>query len=467
MAAPKKGRRWIGLAAALLAFVLLLTVYYVLTRKGTRDTGEPSQTASSPVVERIPAATIQHIEITRGDGEFVLDLIDGTWILKSEPERPMDPSKMAKVTYALGTLTIKRLIEKNPSDLKPYGLSEPVVTVRASSPTQSETICLGDENPVTGDRYILWSDGTVYTAAADELAKLDVSLSDLTYMESMPSVELDDIRRMTVMDSEGKEILRIDHLEAARKDDFSQSYLWYVSQDGREHAADTEGIETLVRKCLSVELKDCLSYYSDESLLSRYGLDVPQLIVVVETSRGPVLTLMLGKEDSGKLALRFNDCKGIYSTDAVSLMNDLKKDAAEFWPMEWIHIPADDLTGLNLVFSGTAMEMSRSEDQWYLNGSEMENTDFNALYAALSALAPQGWTEREVPDNAVSALSVRLTREGQTMLVRFLEYDIGFYAAEIQGQTELLFSRRDVDAFRTTAMDTFLKTVEKYQEEEP
>lgn len=159
------------------AVIVLLIVGIVIINNidiaeniGIQATSEPIFTVYSEEIDKISEISVEF------NGETIKAVnTDGGWSLNGMNTDETDTVKVQGFVGAASTVTSKRKVEENPSDLAQYGLTNPSVTVNVTNKNGDTTrLLIGDKSPVLGEYFIMKDDNAVYTmygTAVDTLTK--------------------------------------------------------------------------------------------------------------------------------------------------------------------------------------------------------------------------------------------------------------------------------------------------------
>ena len=143
-----------GRATIILAVVavgLLAYVYFVELARPAPSGLEQR----SPELFKFDPADLRFIEVRTGGGQVRAERSEGgEWRLTSPEAAPADPARLDSVGRQLGSLVAGRVVEEQPSDLAPYGLSQPVLTATVGlKDGRQEQLFFGQTNPAGLSRY--------------------------------------------------------------------------------------------------------------------------------------------------------------------------------------------------------------------------------------------------------------------------------------------------------------------------
>jgi hypothetical protein len=168
----------------LLIAVALLAVLGGATwwsNKHPKDTKSPTDTSTK--VLTIPDDQFKEIRVQRiNTGPLVLRRSDDKkWRIAEPKPLPADQDAVGQMVSTLSSLSADKVIEEKASDLIPYGLTTPSMTVTVTRKDgKTDTLQVGDETPTGAGSYAkLANDPRVFTVASFNKTALDKNPNDL------------------------------------------------------------------------------------------------------------------------------------------------------------------------------------------------------------------------------------------------------------------------------------------------
>ena len=263
----------------------------------------------------VAAGRIVDLTVNAGSGDVTVltrteNEID--WVVTAPVETEADDNAATAIATTLAALEIRRVVEEEATDLAPFGLTEPSVSVTFATPDgEPLTLAVGDETPTGGERYAAIGDRVILVADFVEstLNRTTFELRDRSILEftgpdvTSFSVEQDD-----------------DALRFAKAD--SQ---WRVVEP-LEARADFGLVEALVGRLGSGEMIAIESESAAEDALEPFGLDDPRLSATVEVG-GESYTLLVGDENPETTVYARDAARGLVFTIDAALVDDLARGA--------------------------------------------------------------------------------------------------------------------------------------------
>src|SRR3954447_152818 len=117
------------LIASFLLAALAGVVFWAQKQPSTPSTD--TNTPPTPKLADIPESSIQQVEITRkASPPVTLQRESGKWVITTPQKLPADQDAVSSLLTNLSPLNGDSLVEEKASNLAPYGLNAPAVTVK-------------------------------------------------------------------------------------------------------------------------------------------------------------------------------------------------------------------------------------------------------------------------------------------------------------------------------------------------
>lgn len=366
---------------------------------------------------------------------------DGTWTVTGNAAYPLDQADVQAMADDLLALTGSRQLNgvTDPAD---YGLAEPAFTVTANwSDGTSTTYALGDETPFGGSYYLsLGQEGIIYTVDADISDIFDTTLSALTVLDTLPTVN--SAVRLTVGST-----LDIVKDEVSRS--INEGELWYDNATG--HALDGTAAEKLISAAQGIEWDALTDATATDDALTAYGVDNASAtaITLYADADSPALTLLIGAQnDDGDYYARLSGSSMVCTVASGDVASLLSATAEAMPSMTLIDVSAENL----LTAAFTAGEYAHTWQPAHDTADSADTADTElpsdetgeALFTALTALTAS--TCLDAPVDGATLLTVAVTAlDGQSAVLTFTEYDADSYAVSVLDRA-FLTDAADVDA---------------------
>lgn len=272
--------------------ILLLAAYFgiQLLNKKQAEKQEAKEEAEAVYVTDIEELTSIRYDV--GNGEFMFEKQDGTWIYTEDPDFPLAESYPEQMADTFGRLKAERKLTDGDT-LDAYGLDDPAYTVELTDADGNATM-LYFGNAVD-DVYYLTVDDTekVYTVSSAVISDLQYTLDDMAVLDEYPSIGSGNLKKETITQN-GETVI-------------------YDS----ENDDDAENIATVAGGLGAVSLSSVADYSVEEANLAGYGLDESSRITVeatyTEDEEEQLLTLYIGNDDgNGYRYVMINESDIVY-----------------------------------------------------------------------------------------------------------------------------------------------------------
>ena len=197
------------------------------------------------------------------------------WHWTEDEAFPVNAEKIEALLSDFEQLGAAFIIEEV-EDFGLYGLDDPVCTIRLETDTDTYEILLGDYSAMDSRRYVSIGDGNVYLVKNDPFDDYEIELDDTILHDDTPSFET-----ITSLTFEGTENYTI-----TREEESSATYcaddVYFTQKDGGSVPLDTYRVENYGADISVLNLETYATYNVTEEDLAAWGLDTPELTVVVD-----------------------------------------------------------------------------------------------------------------------------------------------------------------------------------------
>ena len=387
---------------------------------------------------------------------------DGTdWSYTTDSSFPVNGSYLDAMVSALSEVCASTAIDA-PEDLSQYGLDAPLCTVTVTTAEGDQTLSIGSESALGGERYVTLDGTAVYLVSSDLLNNFEYGLYDLVETETIPA--MNDITGFTVQAD--TQTLTIQHLEDSGLA-YSDSYEWFAEEDSGYVTLDTSLTQALTGEVTGLTWESCVDYAADEASLAVYGLTDPACTVTItyiETEGGAEKTfgLELGGYSGSSCYARLAGSSMVYLVDAAVSDTLLYTTVEELLPDDVLEMDWDEVTELDITLDGVTYtlihETVEETDEegtvtettrWTKDGEELSLT---SALNALTGYASTGYATGITPErDAVLSLVIRREVENwQEVEVVFYAYDSESCLVTLNGESTVFVARTDIDDLTAT-----------------
>lgn len=375
-------KNWKKIIILLVIFVVFLAAFIFLNGEQSKiDNGSespsPTDVASSDEIKLIDIAQedISKIVLKREEGEIVLTEEeryvetletndDGTTKKVTEkkkiwvnPSFDVDNDLVEDIVSAAATVTTKRLIDENPSDLTIYGLDNALITTFISEEGKEVSIEIGNLTPKQDSYYVRRLEKPeVYTIDSYKgktlrYGKFDLMSKNLYGTEALSA---EDVTNLSFSRA-GEEVF------SAEKN--ASSADWVITGPIPEREANITELSKFLNWVSSLRVKKFVE--ENPSDLKLYGLESPKYVFDY-TLNGKTYRMMLGSKNESEYYGMMEGNNAVFSVDATSL--------------NFIDLPLKDLVSLfayiPLIYEveKLVVEIDGRTDVLLINESQEEGT---------------------------------------------------------------------------------------------
>lgn len=511
-----------ALIAGIIILALLLVFYLVLhnsSKKDSQDTEKTSETAFETTVEDISEAVFKS-----GENEYKFTKSDDTWKYNGDENFPLDQSAFETIISKFEKIAADRVLEK-PDNISEYGLDNPTVTVSLKDKDGKEqTLQFGDTNSVTSSSYMTVNKDNekVYMVSSTIVTSLQFDINDLAEKETFPSIT--DITGVTMersgqtfsvsKDSSSSTGWIVTGWDGTKKDAGSSqvseftnpvtSLSWssFISQnteDLSQYGLDNPTIITInyqvtETKSADETKADSADTADDTNTTDNKSKDAEAESDTTEDTEEKVTVdkqevLLIGsKTEDDSYYAKLQSQSGVYTISSSTVDNLLNAEVNQFlstYVSDYIFADLDKVTiekdGNTYEFTKKTEEKQAESDSgkeekedtdaekeettkvttYYMNGKEIELSDFSEFYSLISGMECQERLDT-VPDTKNPPdMTVHFYKEnGVDVTVEYYTYDSNFYLVKDSKENASLVNKMKVKEL-TEAFYAFLEKQNK------
>jgi len=372
------------IVAAVLFFILAGVLYWSEHHKPAADAAKTSSD-TPPVILKLDESAITKLEIKRKDvAPLALAKGDsGKWQITGPRPLGADETAVSGMVSTISSLNSERLVDDKASDLKQYGLDQPVFELDITEKNnKTQKLLMGDDTPTSGAVYVmLKGDPRVFSVPKTVKASVDKSLNEVRDKRLL-TANADKISRLElVVKSKAQDI------EFGRnKDD------WQILKP-KPLRADSVLVAELARK-LS-ETKMDLGAADNGDIAREFALAIPVATAKVTDESGTqeleVRKSTAGK-DKGNFYAKSSAVEGAYKIEA-ELGQALDKGLDDFRNKKVFDFSYSDPNKVELHDGSKAYFLTRNGDDWWSNGKKMDTSTVQSLVSKLRDLSAQKFLE--------------------------------------------------------------------------
>ena len=511
-----------ALIAGIIILALLLVFYLVLhnsSKEDSQDTEKTSETAFETTVEDISEAVFKS-----GENEYKFTKSDDIWKYNGEENFPLDQSAFEEIISKFEKIAADRVLEK-PDNISEYGLDNPTVTVSLKDKDGKEqTLQFGDTNSVTSSSYMTLNKDNekVYMVSSTIVTSLQFDINDLAEKETFPSItditgvimERNGQTFSVFKDSSSSTGWTVTGWDGTKKDAGSSqvseftnpitSLSWssFISQnteDLSQYGLDnptiitinyqvTETKSTDKTKDDSADTADGSNTTDNKSKDAEAESDTTEDTEEKVTVDKQEVLLIGNKTEDNSYYAKLQSQSGVYTLSSSTVDNLLNAEVNQFlstYVSDYIFADLDKVTiekdGNTYEFTKKTEEKQVESDSdkentedtdteeeetttvttYYMNGKEIELSDFSEFYSLISGMECQERLDT-VPDmENQPEMTVHFYKEnGVDVTTEYYAYDSSFYLVKDSKGNASLVNKMKVKEL-TEAFNAFLEKQNK------
>ncbi len=326
---------------------------------------------------------VNRIEIKKGDLVTLLEKTDkDNWMLQKPLAVNADK---AEVTSILSELQYMKKISsiKASSDLKPYGLAEPVFVAslwtgaieptKAGQAKKEHSIYVGSKRAGGDEVYIrLEGSNEILLVPGTILDKFGKSVSDLR-TKKVFDIETEAVEKMEIQNASSEII------SCVRKGNN-----WHLTTPVSD-LCDNEKVVEIINKLKNLKIDKSDFMTEDDSNLTKYGLDMPKITVAIE-QRGKTETVIFGHSLDNKVYTKHKDAPSIFMI-GETVLADLSKKPNDIRDRKVCRFEPLGVAKLNLKSGENTIMIEKSKEyDWKFTSPVEMFADADSLKALISAV---------------------------------------------------------------------------------
>jgi hypothetical protein len=451
----------IALTGALVV-VVGLAVWFTLKPPGKAGQAAASDEADKVEISKAELNDIKEMDVDSPRGKLRLFKVGDNWKADTSYPVTLDKSSVEDLEYSFARLYSEKVIEKDPKDLKIYGLDPPVAIARAYLKDGSTIeLHLGNQTPA-GNTYYLQKKGdpTVYAVWMNHGEHFQWVVNDLRD-KKLAAIDPQKLKAVKIV---RKGQPTIDIVSKDEQDDsevvFSMGLYRMIQPYSRPYATDTQAMSDWLQKMPTFAIDKFVE--DNVKDWARYGLASPSAELFMQDDKN-TLHLYFGD--------RTRDGKDVYfrvaGQDSAYAMSADRLDFLDIKPFKLVDkfafiVNIDNVDkvrvqgpGLDMTLSMTRATKKVKNDEgketdevvttYFAQGKEVKEDPFKKVYQSLIGLFIEG--ENKAPKHLAPEVTMTYTLNKGRQRVHTIEYtphDVDFYEVYVDGKTEFLMSRQQI-----------------------
>ena len=429
-----------GLLIAVVLLAVLGGVTWWSNRKQAKDAAKTATDTSNKILS-IPDDQFKEIRIQKTGAPPLVLRKDDKWQIKEPKPLPADQDATGQVVSALASLNADKTIEDKATDLTPYGLNHPSLTVTVTRKDgKTDTLQVGDETPTGSGNYVQHAgDARVFTIASYNKTSLDKTANDLR-----------DKRLLTFTSDK---LTRVELNAKGQSMEFGKNAQndWQILKP-RPLRADGSQVEDLIRKLKDAKMDTSVSEEDAKKAAAAYNSGAKVAVATVTDSSGSQ-SLEVHKDKDKNYYAKSSVVEGIYKVGS-DLGDGVDKSVDDFRNKKLFDFGFSDPNKVEIK-SGAAAPVvySKSGDKWMAGARQMDNSTVQTLIDKLRDLSSIKFLEKGGGDPVVDATvtsndgkrveKVSITKEGNQYFAR-RENEQGIYELDSHAVEDLQKAASDV-----------------------
>lgn len=273
------------------------------------------------------------------------------WNLVEPITAKADTRAIEKVISDLNSLKVDRFMDHDIDDLSVYGLSQPQIEVIVSlSGGEDRSLLIGREE---GDSVYIKTDSgeQVFLVDAEIISKLPDAPSDLRDRTIM-AFDTNAVNKLELKYAGGSIICE------KKSDD--EGEIWQITAPIKTKANSAQ-IDEILRQLHDLKADE---FISDEAQdLTIYGLEQPQIQVVIFIEGSDAETLLVGKKAGELVYVKATSSESVYLVDA-GIVDDLSKETLDLRDQQVMKFEKNDVKRIELKTSDRTIACIKQERDW-------------------------------------------------------------------------------------------------------
>lgn len=324
---------------------------YFVTWKQDATAGE-SSSKQEKVFAGLETDKIEEVKVKSEKGDTTsLKKANGTWQVTAPIAATADQSEASGIASSLGQISIVRVIDENPTDLKEYGLATPRIEInfKGAGDKDFRKLSVGDKSPTGADLFAKRNDEKkVFLIPA--------------FQESSFNKGTFDLRDKTVWKFDRDKVDGIEVTAGGKPLALAKGTGDWKLTRPVEARADFGTVEGLVGRLQSAQMKSMVTENAEAADLKKYGLDKPEVTVNVSAGSAKATLLVGGKAEDNTIYVR-DASKPAVMTVESSLVDELKKGADDYRRKDIFEFRAFNANRVEITRNGQTVAFEKSKGQ--------------------------------------------------------------------------------------------------------
>lgn len=380
----KQGR----LLTASVLLAIFAGLFWWLNKREASATKPPVTPTTTKIVD-VPQDQIQSLTIDKLGSEPIELKRTGTkWSITGAKALPADQDAVSNLVSTFASLNADKLLEDKATNVDPYGLTKPSLSVTATKKDgKTVKVLVGDETPTNSGSYAeLAGDPRVFIVASYNKTSLDKSENDLRD------------KRLLTFDSE--KLSRVELTAKKETIEFGRNKDQWQILKPKPMRANQSTVEDLVRSLGDAKME--LSATDDEKKdLTAFNSGKPVATAKVTDVAGTQeLQVRKNKDD---YYAKSSGVPGAYKV-LSSVGSSVDKSVDDFRNKKLFDFGFVDPEKIEIHDGAKSYFLTRSSSDWWSNGTKMDEGSVSTLVSDIRDLSAA-----KFPDSGFTTSSVEVT----------------------------------------------------------
>lgn len=379
-----------GLRSLLLLLVVLagLAAYIKYGLPASNDDGLQGR-----VFQGLESDAISAITVTNKAGDTTTLTKQGVvWSITAPVALRGSDMEGSTLANAIAGLNQTRIVDEHPTDLKPYGLDPPTMTVvfTATGSAQPKTLYLGIGSGTGSSIYARTSDNPRVMLVPE-------------YNDGSFNKGVFDLRDKAILSVEREKVDGIDVTLGAERFAFARRGTDWALTAPAPQRADTSLVDGLATALSTASMTRAVGEATTPDALATYGLTSPSATFVVHAGTATA-TLAIGRDADDTSVFARDAARPEIFTMAKTAVSDLRKAAAEYRRKELFDMKAFTARSVQITRNGATLALSKvsatrdgEKDIWKRTAPAAGDADGDKVATLLAGLADVRATSDTTP----------------------------------------------------------------------
>lgn len=470
----------------MISVIAILVVMLVIIKLLTIEEDEIKTEDVSYALTTLKSSQISQVTYDYRDGMHASYIYkDKTWYNADDEEFPLSSSGFEnQFVTSFVELKSTRKITEYVEDMSIFGLEDPYLTVKVTgSAGEITSYKVGNYNPTIDEYYLMINDDkdNIYLISKNLEYICRKDIYDYATVDSFPGYSLSSLDYIQF--ESGSDVSKLLYSKEGLEEDITgYGWKWFFDKPfGRKIPCEASKMDTMLEEMISTfDYTKTVNYKATVEDITSYGLDNPKgsysYYFNKEDEDGNVLncsvTVYIGNASDKDSGYYTREVKRIGLTQEISnVVRLVSTTVAEaiigINPLDYIcsnvfFLVIDDIANSDIVFTTLEQKVTLSykpeniedntKDTYMVDGVVVEDQKFKDIWLEMVSLKPERIVfdktllKDSEPVYTIAANRVVDDYYGD-ITVNFIKYDSTYYQIEINGLTDMLMRKRDVDNF--------------------